>query len=273
MFSEEQKLVLRSTRFSDLRWVEQTRSTNLDAIEAAQDGALSGLVVIADSQTGGRGRLGRSWVAPPRSSLLMSVFLAPDEPIEQWPWMGVAIALASRSVVASLCGVDLILKWPNDLLVRLASGDLRKVAGVLAEVASGRVIAGEAGSTNALGIVIGIGLNVLWPDERDQTVRHTAAALNDIVGDEAVPPVSELACQLLVEYDRLLELGPAFVVRRYGEVLATLGQRVRVELPGGVHLEGIASGLDGLSLRLVDDHSNQHIVSVGDVVHLRPIQS
>jgi BirA family transcriptional regulator, biotin operon repressor / biotin---[acetyl-CoA-carboxylase] ligase len=131
------------SRFTDVQWMAETDSTNRVVAEAAQAGAREGLVVLADFQTAGRGRLNRHWEAPPGSALLMSFLVRPvDLPVGRRHLVTAATGLAAREACAAVGAPFPDLKWPNDLLV----GD-SKLAGILAE-ASGA------------GIVVGVGVNV-----------------------------------------------------------------------------------------------------------------
>src|SRR4051812_2967881 len=131
---------LAETRFHDIRWFDVVDSTNRYLLECAAQGAPEGIVAVADEQTAGRGRLGRTFVAPPGAALLVSVLLRPQLPPERVHLLTLATALAA---IDALPGVDARVKWPNDVVI-----DDRKLAGILA----------EADSTGA--IVIGMGLNV-----------------------------------------------------------------------------------------------------------------
>ena len=106
---------LAGTRFADVRWVGETGSTNTDALALARDGAPEGVVLVADHQTAGRGRLGRTWEAPPGASLLVSVLLRPPAAVADAVTMAAGVAMAEA--VAEVAGVDARLKWPNDLVV------------------------------------------------------------------------------------------------------------------------------------------------------------
>src|SRR5688500_2711884 len=134
--------LLAGTRFRRVRWVAETGSTNTDAMGLAHDGEPEGQVVVADHQRAGRGRLGRTWTAPPGASLLVSVLLRPPAPVVGAVAMAVGLAMAEA--VEELTGVEARLKWPNDLVVPVPgpgldgsgpdrSGPDRKLAGILAE--------------------------------------------------------------------------------------------------------------------------------------------
>ncbi|HET6213739.1 MAG TPA: biotin--[acetyl-CoA-carboxylase] ligase, partial [Micromonosporaceae bacterium] len=129
----------------------ETASTNADAAAAARRGAPEGLIVVAERQTAGRGRLGRRWESPARAGLAVSVLLRPGLagiPAKRYGWLPLLAGLALAETVVRLGEVDASVKWPNDVLV----GD-RKCGGILAEVVGPALPGGDA-------VVIGIGLNV-----------------------------------------------------------------------------------------------------------------
>ena len=117
------------TRFRDIRCFDSIDSTNRYLLEEARKGAAEGVVAVADHQTAGRGRLGRRWEAPGGSNLLMSVLLRPPLPADQRQLASSVVALAATDAIAAVVGLEVGIKWPNDLL----APDGRKVAGVLAE--------------------------------------------------------------------------------------------------------------------------------------------
>lgn len=132
-----------TTRFTDIELLAVTDSTNRVVAARAAAGAAEGLVVAADLQTAGRGRLDRSWEAEPGAALLVSLLLRPaDLPASRWHLLTAAAGLAAVRACRDVGRFTPELKWPNDLLV----GD-RKLAGILAETSGG-------------GVVVGMGLNV-----------------------------------------------------------------------------------------------------------------
>ena len=141
---------LGETRFSEVEWVERTGSTNADLRERADQGSPEGIVLVSDYQTRGRGRRDRKWESPPKASLLMSMLLRPKCPPEEFAWLTPMAGLAVADVCRETTGAEARLKWPNDVVV-----DDMKLAGVLAETAH------EA-------VVLGIGVNVFWPDAKSQ---------------------------------------------------------------------------------------------------------
>lgn len=251
---------LSRTRFTDLRFFDEIGSTNEEALDEARLGGREGLVVVADFQTAGRGRLGRTWSARPGTALLVSVLLRPPLAPDRLPLVGMAAGLAAADGVEAAAGFRPGLKWPNDLVV----AD-RKLAGMLAEFASG---GGERP------LVIGIGFNVsagAYPAE----VADVATSCEEEAGGP-VDRAELLVCFLEAlegRYSLLLAPdGQEQTLAAYRRDSATLGRRVRVELPGRV-LEGEAAEVawNG-QLVVVDAAGGRTTVSAGDVVHLRPAE-
>jgi len=228
---------LAGTRFHDVRWFETIDSTNRYLLACAAEGAREGVVAVADEQSAGRGRLGRSWVAPPGSALLVSVLLRPALPVERTHLVTLAAGLAALEAVAALSSVRAGLKWPNDVVV-----DDRKLAGILAEADGGGAV------------VVGMGCNVR-PDALPPELAEIATA---VALDR-----TELLVAWLQAYDaRLSDLDA--VVAEASARSATIGRRVRVELAGET-FEGTATALTAEGFLVVDGR----VVSAGDVVHLR----
>lgn len=218
--------------------IDETGSTNADLLAAAE-AAPDRTVLRTDHQTAGRGRLDRRWDAPAGSNLLVS-FLFRSVPADPGALVR-RIGLAAVDACAEL-GATAALKWPNDVVV----AD-RKLAGILAQ-------RGTDGT-----VVVGLGLNVGWAPEG-------AARLADVATPAPAPTPRQVLARVLAAYDAL----PVDVHERYRDRLATLGRRVRVELPAG-ELVGTAVDVerDG-RLVVVDECAISHRVDVGDVVHLRP---
>src|SRR4051812_38029108 len=141
-----------ATRFQDVRWVPSTGSTNTDVLELARAGAPEGLVVVADHQTAGRGRRGRSWEAPAGAALMGTILLRPPAAVAGWATA--AVGLAAVDAITAQAGVAPALKWPNDLVW---PGDRtapdRKLAGILAEA---------DWHDDRVAVAVGIGINVAW---------------------------------------------------------------------------------------------------------------
>ncbi len=241
------------TRFTDVRRYVEVDSTNRVAADLVRSGATEGLVVVAEHQTAGRGRRGRSWEAPPRSSLLVSVVLGP--PAEGAPLTTVACAIAAADACADVAGFDPGLKWPNDLVV-----DGRKLAGVLGEGAAGGAV------------VVGLGLNVRWPTPMPVGLATIAITAEAVAGG----PIERQA--LLDAYltrleERCRDLadagGRTAMMGDYRRRCFTLGRAVRIELPGDRVLSGTAVEVDEDGTLQVMTDGGIRRVTAGDVVHVR----
>lgn len=247
------------TRFTTIEWFATIDSTNAHLVARARDGAPDGVVAVADEQLAGRGRLGRAWWSPPGGSLLVSVLLRPAVEVDRWPLLAAAAGVAAVDVLVALADVPARLKWPNDVLVRG-----RKVAGLLAEA--------DVGSRGAGAVVIGMGMNLHW-DARPAELASIATA----VSFESARAV-ERAVVLdgwLRRLDRWLhavERDPTAAHRlRFAQRTrsATIGSRVRVELPHG-ELVGTAVDVDAWGRLLVRcDDGTITALEAADIVHLR----
>lgn len=240
--------------------VERTGSTNADLLAAAAAGAPDRTVLVAEHQEAGRGRLARSWVSPPGSGITVSVLLRPvGVPQARFGWLPLLAGLAALDTVRELTPVQAGLKWPNDLLL---GPEQRKAAGILAEVADAVRPA----------IVVGIGMNVA-ATPADQAVATSLAAEGADV-DRSTVLVTLLTHLAEREAAWREARGDADAVRLradYRAACASLGAQVRVELPGGATLRGIAEDVDRDGrLLLLDPAGHRKAVSAGDVVHLRP---
>ncbi|HET6952014.1 MAG TPA: biotin--[acetyl-CoA-carboxylase] ligase [Acidimicrobiales bacterium] len=271
------RAALAGTRFADVRWVAETGSTNADLLALARAGEPEGIVEVADHQTAGRGRRDRTWVAPPGGSLLLSVLLRPPAPVAGAVTMAAGVAMAAA--VASVAGVTPGVKWPNDLVVATAGGD-RKLAGILAEAdwpAGSAISAGyrAPASYERAVVVVGLGINVAWPDDvagdpAFAALADTATALSWL--GAAVDRVDLLVAflrNLSARYDALAAGGPAALMAEWRARSATLGRRVRVDLGGG-EVEGTAVDITAEGHLVVETGAGERrTVAVGDVVHLR----
>lgn len=243
------------------RWrvwaVSETGSTNSDLLAGLGAGAPDRTVLRTDHQTAGRGRLGRTWEAPPGANLLVSIlFRAVREPAHRMTQLlGASCVLVLRREF----GIDAGLKWPNDVVVSRSDGDV-KIAGILAQV-------GGVTPDGRADVVVGMGLNVAWappPDVAPATcIRHESAG-----GVSAVP--HDVLLKILDTFDDLESMNVDDAFATYESLLTTTGKRVRCELPDGGDITGRAVGVerDG-RLRIVDECAVTHRIDTADVVHLR----
>lgn len=256
--------------WTSLDVVPATGSTNTD-LAARADELPEGAVLVAEEQSSGRGRLDRRWSAPARSGLFFSVLLKPGPtvPVERWGWLPLLTGVAVATGLSGAAGVDTGLKWPNDLLVTVG-GEERKAGGILAE----RAGSGRDGDGGA--VVVGIGINVtLRADElpvpgagslalagaastdRDTVLRAVLRSLERWYGDWRAAEGDPVASRLQ---------------ETYAAGCATLGRKVRAELPGDRSITGEAVAVDGDGrLVLATGDGVQEPVGAGDVVHLRGV--
>jgi BirA family transcriptional regulator, biotin operon repressor / biotin---[acetyl-CoA-carboxylase] ligase len=246
----------------------ETGSTNADAAAAARAGEPEGLVVVAERQVAGRGRRDRRWVSPPRAGLTLSVLLrpgAPDSgrgrapvPNRAYGWLPLLAGVALVDAVRRVAAVEAALKWPNDLLAGGA-----KCAGVLAEVV------GDA-------VVLGVGLNVSTrADELPRTGGLPAGSL--LTAGAAVTDRDPLLRAFLRGVERWYggwrEAGGdaelCGLLAAYRRACATIGAAVRVHLPDGAELAGVATGVDADGRLVVGTGPGERRVSAGDVLHVR----
>jgi BirA family biotin operon repressor/biotin-[acetyl-CoA-carboxylase] ligase len=247
--------------------VASTGSTNADLLaRASLDAGLGGLgeghVLVAEEQTAGRGRLGRSWSSVPGASLTYSVLLRPAPvPPGRRGWLPLLAGIAAASAVRAVAGVEAALKWPNDVLV----GD-RKLAGILAEQ-----------SPDGSAVVIGTGVNVATPADA-LPVSASGLPATSLLAEGAAVSREALLLAILGELERwylAFRADPdpdrAGALDAYRALSATLGRAVRVDLPAGRVLTGTASGIDADGRLLVQETGVAGVtpVSAGDVVHLR----
>lgn len=260
---------LATTDFADVRVVDETGSTNADLLALARTGAPEGSVLVADHQTAGRGRLGRTWEAPPGSSLLVSVLTRPNDPPRSLPvdalhLVSTALGVAASEALSDLTGSEVRLKWPNDLVAEGEAGT-RKLSGILAE----SIVEGD----RVTALVVGIGINVNWPAAIPSDLADIATAANHLAGHDL--DRADVLVATLERFSRCYATlgtasGQADLLDRYRARSATLGRRVRVELANET-IVGDAVDLTADGHLLVVDECPDRLreITVGDVVHLR----
>ncbi|TAJ22713.1 MAG: biotin--[acetyl-CoA-carboxylase] ligase [Nitrospirae bacterium] len=262
-----QALLQTNTFGRTLHVLQETASTNGDAMTLAQQGAEDGTVVVAERQTAGKGRLGRRWYSPPGDNLYCSVILRRmPTPVELPRWLSVVPLMAAVAVaraVQTVTGLKPSLKWPNDILV----GD-RKLGGLLCE-------SSLAGPHKTV-VVIGIGLNVNTARENfPEELREIATSLASETGRpvDRASLLASLLSELETYAEALLTQPLDRLLSGYARLCSTLGRRVRVHMADGTVVEGLAESLapDG-SLRIArESASGKDLLEVrtGDIIHLR----
>ena len=227
---------------------------------AAQQGAEEGLVLLADAQTAGKGRLGRTWQASPGSSLLLSMLFRPALSASQGPRLTMCVGLGAAAAVEEITGLPVQLKWPNDLLLHG-----KKLAGVLTET--------QLEGDRLAFAVVGLGLNVNLALPAEHELASTAISLSQALGR----PVSRLALlpailrHIEYHYTRLQAGHSPYAA--WAQRMAYYGQMVQVTLPNAT-LTGMVTGVnaDG-GLLMTDEHSRTHTVWAGDVRLLRQTEA
>lgn len=242
-------------------YLESTDSTNLQARRLAEGGAPEGTLVIADEQTAGRGRMGRSWASPPGVNLYLSLVLRPPIAAHQAPQVTLLSSLAVAEAVESCFGLAAEVKWPNDVLV---GG--RKIAGLLGEIA--------ASMAGVDFIILGMGINVNM-DCRQLPPRplYPATSIAIEKGEKVarLPLAEQVLARLDFHYGVFLKEGFAPVRRLWQERCAMLGRRIEVD-NGGDIIRGEAFAIDeggALLLRLPTGRV-ERLLS-GDILSVAPL--
>ena len=259
--------------FAVIDYVEQTGSTNTDLMQA--ENVADGTVLLANEQVSGKGRLGRTWVSPAGSQLILSVLILP-ETLEYLGTLPLASGLAVTDTVEGS-----VLKWPNDVHI-----DGNKLCGILAE--AGPVGAAfksvpktefnkaevnkaevapktEAGATLSARVVVGMGLNVTLTREQLPIEKATSLALEGRDTDR-----TELAIALLKNLRRRItqwENQDPQLMADYRRVCSSIGQEVRLEAPTGDVVGDAFDDTDDGRINVGGEY-----YSAGDVTHLRPVQ-
>lgn len=235
-------------------------STNTYARQLAEVGAREGEVVIAETQTQGRGRLGRHWHSPPFANLYLSVILRPNLSPAHSPQITLMAAVAVAETVSAFVPSGPAIKWPNDILL-----DGKKLAGILAEAA--------CGADRVEHVILGIGVNLNGPvNSMPEEIRGRATALAEVTGKTVE---REGFCRRLIQtldrcYGELEQSGFEALASRWSSYFALRDQPVRVESLDHI-LYGRARGIDREGALLVEDDSGVlHRVIAGDVIPLKP---
>lgn len=219
---------------------ESLASTQNAARELAEAGAREGALVIADHQTSGRGRMGRGWVSPPGKGIWMSMIMRPPVPIHCAPQLTLLTAVALCRSLRQLTGLDIGIKWPNDLLI-----DGRKISGILLESA--------AEDERLKYIVAGIGISVNL-NERDYPEDVLAKATSLRIASGSVYNRAEIIASFMEEWEQLYDLflqeGFGHIATLWESLSVTIGKTVKLTTPQG-ELTGVPVGLDASGAILV----------------------
>lgn len=234
----------------DIVYFKEIDSTNRYAKKLAGQGAAHGTMVLADTQTAGRGRRGHSWISPAGSSISMTLILRPDVPPAQVAKISLLTALATANAIRRVTGLDVRIKWPNDIV---AGG--RKVCGMLMEM--------DATPEKVASVVAGVGINVhqtQFPEE----IAHSASSLDLLAGRRISR--ADIVRAFLQEFEQAWVLGDEAMMRAYCARSATIGQRVQVIGLNGTYT-GTAEGVtdSGSLLVRADEDGGVREVLAADV--------
>ena len=232
-------------------------STNTYAVRLARKGATEGTTVIADEQSGGKGRLGRTWVSPPGVNLYLSLILRPPVATGTAPQVNLLAAVAVADAIVQVSRLTPTIKWPNDVLI-----DGKKVCGILAEMQT------EAGMLHSL--VLGIGVNVNAPLSAFPPELHDKASSLCLIAGRLIDRAAFTAA-LLTHLEKLyvlwIEKGfPALQPAWERYAAGLIGKQITVAAPEGT-IAGTVLGLDkdGALLLQPDDGGTPRRVLAGDV--------
>jgi BirA family biotin operon repressor/biotin-[acetyl-CoA-carboxylase] ligase len=233
--------------------VAETGSTNADLL--ARVDTLAGPVLrIAENQTAGRGRAGRSWLSAPGAALMFSLTWRFKGPLHKMSGLPMAVGVALAETIASL-GVPVQIKWPNDLL-----RDGKKLAGILVETQ-----AAKQDADGAIWAVIGVGINLLMPDELEAQIgREVAAApwLAKMDRNQLMAALLSRLAAVLAEFD---DTGFAPFAERWNALHAWHGEDVVILDQGQVLQQGRAAGVDAIGRLMLDTAQGRVEVLSGDV--------
>ena len=237
-------------------FLETVDSTNAETLRRARAGEREGLVVLADRQTAGRGRLDRVWESPPGKNLHLTALLRPAVEPDSLPLLSILGGIAACEVLRDGAGVFTVLKWPNDVIL-----EDRKICGILTETES---------APDGVAVALGIGVDVN-ADRSDFSaeVADVAASLKMATGQRFD---RRLLARMLIRrldewYARFLGEGSAPVVSRWSELSGTLGHKVRVRTQAGtIRGKAVRMGRDGALVLRTEDGERR--VTAGDVVEV-----
>ena len=240
--------------------VVSTGSTNADLLARRAAGEdIDGAVLVAEHQSAGRGRQGRSWSTPPRSSIALSVGVGVDGLAPSaWGWLPLLTGVAATDAVHATTGIEPGLKWPNDIMVGAG-----KLGGILAEVAAPAPV-----------IVVGLGLNVTLTAGEAPDSRATSLLMLGSTMTDRTALLGSILAELSARIDSWRRAGgeDPRLVADYRARSITLGTKVRALLPGQREIVGTATDLDEFGQLHIDTGAQTIAVSAGDITHLRPAE-
>lgn len=234
-------------------YYDEIDSTNMKASHLAEEGAVHGTLVVADRQTAGKGRRGRSWESPAQTGIFMTMLLKPEIEPNNASMLTLVTALAVTRAIREQTGLEAQIKWPNDIVV-----NGKKVCGILTEMSA------QIDYVNH--VVIGIGINVhnqTFPDEIAQTA--TSLDIESGVRIRRADLIAAVWTAFEDYYDCYIQTQDlSNLVKEYDSNLANRGNKVRVLDPLEPY-EGVAQGITNRGELIVDTWESRRLVSSGEV--------
>jgi len=262
---EKVRAGLKTERFGQtLHVYGRIDSTNTAALARAEQGAPEGTVILADSQTHGRGRMGRQWISPPKLNLYLSIILRPDGDPRQIGLWSLASAVAVAQTIEQATGLPARLKWPNDIRVHA-----KKVSGLLLESALHK--------DRLKHLVLGIGLNVnLTREALPEDLQSSVTSLREELGRELdrIELLQRLLEQIEHQVDSVRTQSPDYILKIYDALSDTLGRSVTVQ-DQQREWTGKAVGFTAEGALIIQPTGGRpkKIFHSGDVVHMRSLDA
>ncbi|SFJ59238.1 biotin--[acetyl-CoA-carboxylase] ligase [Thermoflavimicrobium dichotomicum] len=233
----------------EIRYQEVVASTQILAHQWAREGAVEGSLVVAEEQTEGRGRLGRSWYSPPRSGVWMSLILRPPILLTEASHLTLLASLGVKQGIERVTGLPIQIKWPNDLLVHG-----KKICGILTE------LRGEQDQIHY--VILGMGINVNtpeknWPEELRAIATSLAIELGGPVHRASL--IAAILEELEEVYDHYLQSGFSKIKAKWEQSSGIIGKQIVARTPQGV-ITGIAEHLNDQGALII--RTDRGLVSV-----------
>lgn len=253
--SEMTDLLARSLIGNRIVYLEEVGSTNVHAAELARKGAPEGTVVIADSQSSGKGRLNRTWHSPPGRNLYASIILRPRIALAETPRVTLAAGIAAAEAILEYCPGGVRLKWPNDVQIRG-----KKVCGILTER--------QECADRPASMVVGIGVNLnMKRREFHEEIRELATSLSEESGAEIGR--TDFAVRLLGRFERWYRIflsGDFEAIRaRWLALSEMVGREVRIASTGGAESGKVLGMNESGALLILDNAGQVREIIAGDV--------
>lgn len=242
-----------NTLFHDIAYHDSVTSTQTIAHKLVNEDVKEGVVVVADEQTAGKGRLGRKWVSPKRSAIALSLILKPKLDFRQAPQLTLVTAVAVTRAVKQVTGVEMEIKWPNDLLLKG-----KKVCGILTEM--------QADPDRIQSIIIGIGLNVNQQHFSEE-IAELATSLQKETGHtfDRAEIIAEILKEFAWLYETYLTKGFSFVKPLWEAYEITIGKEIVARTAANTKT-GLAIGIDDEGVLLLqDDNQEVHRIYSADI--------